>query len=89
MQKQKDFLSITKKLFKSQDKLLLVPVPNHKSWTLNEISKITILDKENIVEFENLNLALRYLEDLDKWPDCNPVLTGSIFLVSAFLSELS
>ena len=87
VQKNKDFDNIIKKLFKSHDKLLLVPVPNHRSWTSNEISKNNILNNNNIIEFDNFNLALKYLEELDKWPACNPVLSGSIFLISAFLNQ--
>ena len=88
VQKNKDFSSISKKLLKSQDKLLLVPVPNHKSWTLDEITNRVNLKKANIIEFKNYNLAFNYLEELDEWPACNPVLTGSIFLVSAFMNEI-
>ena len=88
VQKNKDFSSIAKKLLKSQDKLLLVPVPNHKSWKLDEISNHVNLNEENVIEFENYKLAFNYLEQLDEWPDCNPVLTGSIFLVSAFINEM-
>ena len=88
VQKNKDFSSISKKLLKSQDKLLLVPVPNHKSWTLDKIANGVNLKKANIIEFKNYNQALNYLEELDEWPACNPVLTGSIFLVSAFMNEM-
>ena len=88
VQKNKDFSSISKKLLKSQDKLLLVPVPNHKSWTLDKIANGVNLEKANIIEFKNYNQALNYLEELDEWPACNPVLTGSIFLVSAFMNEM-
>ena len=89
VQKNKDFPAIAKKLFKSQDKLLLVPVPNHKSWKIDEISENINLNEENIIEFNSFNLAFNFLEELDEWPACNPVLTGSIFLVSAFINELN
>jgi len=89
VQINKDFRSITRELFKPQDKLLLVPVPNHESWTLELISKNICLDERNINEFENLDLALQYLEELNEWPTCNPVLAGSIFLVSEFIKSLN
>ena len=89
VQINKDFRSITRELFKPQDKLLLVPVPNHESWTLELISKNICLDERNINEFENLDLALKYLEELNEWPTCNPVLAGSIFLVSEFIKSLN
>ncbi len=88
VQKKKDFFSITQKLLKPQDRILLVPVPNHESWTLNEVLKSNLLDKENIYEFDNFYLALKYIEDLKEWPICNPVLTGSIFLVSEFIKSI-
>ncbi len=88
VQRNKDLISITRELLKPQDKLLLVPVPNHKSWILEEIVKNTCLDERNITEFDNFDLALKYLEELNEWPSCNPVLTGSIFLVSEFIKSL-
>ena len=39
----------------------------------------------NITEFEKVDLAFNYLLELKKWPKCNPVLTGSIFLVAEFI----
>ena len=63
VQKKKDFFSITQKLLKPQDRILLVPVPNHESWTLELISKNICLDERNINEFENLDLALQYLPE--------------------------
>ena len=87
VQEQKDFLSIIRKLFKSKDKILLVPVPNQKSWTLDQITKITNLYKENIFEFDNFYLAFNHLEQGKEWPACHPVLTGSIYLVSEFIKS--
>ena len=34
---------------------------------------------------EKVDLAFKYLLELKKWPKCNPVLTGSIFLVAEFI----
>ncbi|MBK16647.1 MAG: bifunctional folylpolyglutamate synthase/ dihydrofolate synthase [Prochlorococcus sp. SP3034] len=87
VQKQKDCISIIRKLFNPLDKILLVPVPNQKSWTLDEISKSTDLYNGNIFEFDHFKLALNYLEQNRGWPACHPVLTGSIYLVSEFLKS--
>ena len=38
-----------------------------------------------IIEFETVALAFNYLLQLEKWPKCNPVITGSIFLVAEFI----
>jgi len=85
VQRQKNILMIIKKLIQSKDKVLLVPVPNQESWTLNEIAKLSEFNFDNIYEFKNFQEALQYLYKLDEWPKCIPVLTGSIFLVSEFL----
>ncbi len=87
VQKQKDCLSIINCLFKSQDKILLVPVPNQISWKLNEILDKTNIDQEHITEFDDFNLALNFINQLKEWPACHPVLTGSIFLVSEFIKS--
>ena len=74
-----------KVLIKKNDHILLVPVPNQASWTLKDLSNINELNHLNIKEFEKVDLAFNYLLELEKWPKCNPVLTGSIFLVAEFI----
>ena len=85
VQKQKNIVLILKNLIKSIDKVLLVPVPNQESWSINDISKISDLKLDNFIEFSNFKEAIKYLRQLKKWPRCIPVLTGSIFLVSEFI----
>ncbi len=85
VQIQKDIASMIKVLIKKNDHLLLVPVPNQKSWRLKDISKIKELNNLKIIEFEKVDLAFKYLLELRKWPKCNPVITGSIFLVAEFI----
>ncbi len=85
VQRQKDFYAILKTLLKKNDHLLLVPVPNQPSWKLNDLSRIKVIDFQNIIEFENFEFAIEYLFGLKKWPPNHPVLTGSIFLVAEFI----
>ncbi|MDC3167948.1 Mur ligase family protein [Prochlorococcus sp. AH-716-D22] len=85
VQIHKDIASMIKVLIKKNDHILLVPVPNQESWTLKGLSKINELNHLNINEFEKVDLAFNYLLELEKWPKCNPVLTGSIFLVAEFI----
>ena len=85
VQKQKDISSIIKNLVQKNDIILLVPVPNQKSWTLSEISKIETINDLNIIEFKKFDLAFNYLLDLTEWPSCHPVLTGSIYLIAEFI----
>ena len=75
-----------KNLVKPNDKVLLVPVPHQKSWTLKEIKLISKFNIKNIIEFNSFKEALKYLLELKQWPKCNPVITGSIFLVSEFIN---
>ena len=74
-----------KVLIKENDYILLVPVPNQVSWTLKDLFKINDLNHLNITEFEKVDRAFNYLMELKKWPKCNPVVTGSIFLVAEFI----
>jgi dihydrofolate synthase/folylpolyglutamate synthase len=85
VQIHKDIASMIKVLIKENDHILLVPVPNQESWTLKGISNFCELKHLNINEFEKFDLAFNYLLELKKWPKCNPVLTGSIFLVAEFI----
>ena len=85
VQKQKNIILIIRNLIKSIDKVLLVPVPNQESWSLNEISKISDRKLDNFIEFTNFKEAFYYLKKLEEWPKCMPVLTGSIILVSEFI----
>ena len=85
VQKQKDISSIIKILAKSNDKILLVPIPNQNSWQLKDISHISEIDQSKIIEFTKFELAFKYLFELNEWPSCHPVLTGSIFLVAEFI----
>ena len=85
VQRQKDMASILKVLIKKNDHLLLVPVPNQKSWKLKDLSDFQITNSIEIIEFGNFKFALNYLFELKNWPSSHPVLTGSIFLVAEFL----
>jgi len=85
VQKQKDIASMIKVLIKKNDQILLVPVPHQASWSLKDLSDINGLNHLNITEFEKVDLAFNYLLKLKKWPKCNPVITGSIFLVAEFI----
>ena len=85
VQKQKNIKDIINNLRDPKDKFLLVPIPNQKSWTIEEISTLSEFNYDHIFEFKDLKYALDYLKRLKRWPECHPVLTGSIFLVSEFL----
>ena len=85
VQKQKDFASMIKVLVKKNDHILLVPVPNQKSWRLKDLSIIPEFEYLKIIEFDKVALAFNYLLTLRKWPKCNPVVAGSIFLVAEFI----
>ena len=77
--------SMLKVLIKKNDHILLVPVPNQASWRLKDLCNINDLNHLKIIEFEKVDLAFKYLLELKKWPKCNPVITGSIFLVAEFI----
>ena len=85
VQKHKDISSIIKILVKPVDRVLLVPIPNQESWGINDLRYISDLEYENIIEFNSLIDALKYLDEIKIWGNYNPVITGSIFLVSEFL----
>ena len=85
VQRQKDMPAILKTLLKKNDYLLLVPVPNQPSWKLKDLRNINGFDSFKIIEFKKFELAFNYLSELNTWPSCHPVLTGSIFLVAEFI----
>ena len=85
VQRKKDIASMIKVLIKKNDHILLVPVPNQTSWKLKDLSNNHDINKLNIIEFKKIELAFNYLLELREWPNCNPVITGSIFLVAEFI----
>ena len=85
VQKQKDLQSILKTLIMPLDTVLLVPVPNQKSWTLKDAHIFKFKYIERIIEFNSFQNALYYLDEQKVWPKFIPVLTGSIFLVAEFM----
>ncbi len=85
VQKSKDIASMIKVLFKKNDQILLVPVPNQTSWGLKDLSNNPEINNLDIIEFEKIDLAFDYLLELRRWPKCYPVLTGSIYLVAEFI----
>ena len=88
VQKNKDIHKIIKLIVKPIDTILLVPVPNHPSWELKDLKFLDKNHNLNIIEFKYFTDALDFL-DLNKWPECNPVLTGSIFLVANFMKYVN
>ena len=84
VQKRKDIESIIREILEPRDIILLVPIQKHPSWSLKEILDIKNLKIQNIIAFKNLKEALKYLEKQESWPRCNPVVIGSIFLISEF-----
>ena len=89
VQKKKEIIEMLKIIATPFDKILLVPVPNQLSWELKDLENINDINRLNIIEFDHFYGALNYLENLEKWPDCNPVLTGSIFLVAEFIQYIN
>ena len=87
VQKKKEIRRIIKTIAKPKDKILLVPVPHQSSWKLKDIEDLDS-NEINIIEFNHFLSALEYIDSLREWPDCNPVLTGSIFLVAEFLKHI-
>ena len=86
VQRKKDIASMLKVLIKKNDHILLVPITNQTSWRLEDLIKNPEIHQLNIVEFEKIDLAFNYLMKLGKWPNCHPVVTGSIFLVAEFIN---
>ena len=85
VQKRKEIKEIIETIAKPVDHILLVPVPNQLSWRFEDLENSSLINRFNIIEFDHFSNALNYLYKLKKWPDCNPVLTGSIFLVAEFI----
>ncbi len=88
IQTQKDAPAMLRSLLKKHDLAWVVPVPNHQSWELEDLSNAC---PEISSQLHKANSAEQVLETLrlkNKWPIPPPVLTGSLYLIGDMLQKL-
>ncbi len=88
IQVQKDAPSMLRYLLEENDFAWIVPVPNHQSWTLKELSNACPKLSHQLHEANNIKEVLELLKSNGIWPSPAPVVTGSLYLIGDLLRIL-
>jgi len=80
IQKQKDASSMIRSLIRPNDLAWIIPVPEHTSWTQNELSKLCPNYSKQLRNAVNIEEALSMILLENQWSIPSPVITGSIYL---------
>ncbi len=81
IQKQKDMMNILRHLIREKDFAWIVPVPNQRSWSKNQIISYCPKYKTQLKEALNVEEVLSILKKQKKWPSPPPIITGSLYLI--------
>ncbi len=81
IQKRKDMIGILQKLIREKDLAWLVPVPDQKSWSKDQILSFCPEFKDKIKEALSVEDVLSALKKQHRWPSPPPVITGSLYLI--------
>ena len=65
-----------------------MPVPNHKSWTVENLSNACPELSNQLRMGESVFHILEILRLKQKWPEPAPVITGSLYLIAEVLKRL-
>tara|TARA_Y100001968_G_C19413890_1_gene747876 strand:+ start:491 stop:1735 length:1245 start_codon:yes stop_codon:yes gene_type:complete len=87
IQKSKDATQILQYLFKSNDKIWLVPIRGHESWTRKEILEKNKNLSSRLIAINNSEEVFRKIYKDKKWPNPPPVITGSLYLIGDLIKR--
>ena len=73
-------------LLGSNDEAWIVPVPGHRSWSVEQLQQALPLQEHQLKAADNAADALDQLLDRG-WPTCAPVIAGSLYLIGHLLEN--
>ena len=86
IQAQKQAPEMLQRLLGSDDEAWIVPVPGHRSWTVEQLQQALPLQGHQLKAARNAADALDQLLDRG-WPACAPVIAGSLYLIGHLLEN--
>ena len=68
-------------LLREQDRAWITPVPDHQSWTRDQLTKRQPALQRQLSEAPSVEAVLQHLLTNDEWPQAMPVVAGSLYLL--------
>ena len=68
-------------LLRAQDRAWIIPVPDHHSWTRDQLMKRQPALQRQLWEAPSVEAVLQHLLTKDEWPQAMPVVAGSLYLL--------
>ncbi len=87
IQSHKEAPSMLRHLLNPCDKAWIIPIPNHTSWTKNDLSNACPELAEQIFDAYKVEQILSRLALRKRWTSPAPVVAGSLYLIGHLLSK--
>jgi len=81
IQSHKQAPEMLEHLLRAQDRAWIIPVPDHHSWTRDQLMKRQPALQRQLWEAPSVEAALHHLLTKDEWPQAMPVVAGSLYLL--------
>ena len=81
IQSHKQAPEMLKHLLREQDRAWITPVPDHHSWTRDQLAKRQPALQRQLSEAPSVEAVLQHLLTNDEWPQAMPVVAGSLYLL--------
>ncbi|QNI53422.1 bifunctional dihydrofolate synthase / folylpolyglutamate synthase [Synechococcus sp. BIOS-E4-1] len=86
IQAQKQAPEMLQQLLSSQDEAWIVPVPGHRSWSLEQLQQALPLQAHQLTSAQTASHALDQLLE-QGWPESAPVIAGSLYLIGHLMEN--
>tara|TARA_B100000212_G_scaffold216979_1_gene164241 strand:+ start:38 stop:1279 length:1242 start_codon:yes stop_codon:yes gene_type:complete len=86
IQAQKQAPEMLQQLLSPQDQAWIVPVPGHRSWSVDQLRQALPLQAQQLKSADNAVEAFHQLLD-QGWPAAAPVVAGSLYLIGHLLGN--
>ena len=70
-----------KHLLRTEDRAWITPVPDHHSWTRDQLTEQLPAMQRQLREASSVEAVLQHLLAKDEWPQAMPVVAGSLYLL--------
>ena len=87
IQKSKNAPLMLTELIKDNDLAWIVRVPNHKSWSAEILKENCPEISNQIYKANNVEEVLKRIKSKGNWPDPQPVIAGSLYLIGELLQK--